>query len=450
MGAILFLQLSCNHKKSAESSPGYLTEKSPDLFAKTQEMKVICHDEESCSPSVGNYVIYDVQKNPTTQRFLTNYGNCTASLIAPDTVILNRHCFIDDKIKAGDKCANIFIKFPKVKEHAEEIHQCAEVLFRPVLNFKNDDEKYQNMDVAILKLKTGSKRPVLKISTEGFQNNEMVSIHRFTTQEVQITKDKKELRSYLEVLHCPVVQDAALLPVMRLSSHPFSAFVYLANCPVVESNSGSPILDSRSYIKGVINIFVDAEKIKSLFSAAAKLKNGGRGINLACVDHPSVNPEGVKHPECVQTLDFEQQKIWSDKRKQELHVNRFELIKDSHSDFYQKARGKFTWAYAPAKEKGAEFLEFLKPHQKFWFVPKCVNTEQELKDFYSSIKILPVFLDESFFDEVGRVNEKISVEALKVKTVETKTNYPNASLKIYFDETTSSESFQQDIPLCGE
>lgn len=444
----VFFTLSCQNKSNSANP------RTPNFLAEVQKLKVICHDEETCSPSVGNFMVMTAEWQPEKQKFNIQFGNCTASLIAPNLAITNRHCFIDTKAKAGDSCENIFIKFPKVGTHQEEIAECKEVVFRPQVDPMDDDQKTQNLDVAIIKLKSSSKRPTLKVSTEGFKNNEMVTIHRVTTQELKTSDNQSEIRSYLEALHCPVVQDAAIKTSMRLASHPFSAFVYMANCPIVESNSGSPILDSQSSIKAVVNSYISAEIIKRSLPAAEKFKDGTQGINLACVDSPVINPNGITHPECKQTLDFNEQKVWASTRLNELHINRMALLKELHPDFYQKAMAavgtptNFTWVYKPIKDKNESVFDIFKSHNKFWFLPECVRSQKDAEDFYQSLQSIPIFIDQTTFDENGRLQEKIEIQIVTIEKVETKSDSDKVSLKIVYMDAKSNLEIIQDTPIC--
>ena len=429
--------LSCY--KKGESNTTAQPKGPPSLLSLMQDLKVICHDQESCSPSVGNFMVFDVQKDETKKAYRVNFGNCTASLIAPDTVITNRHCFIKEQTKPGDDCSNIFVKFPKVREFDEEISQCQEIVFRPSLQPKNDQEKVQNLDVAIIRLTKVTNRPILKVNNEGFKNNEWVTIHRFTTQESG---------SYLEALHCPVIQDAALTPFMSLASHPYSAFVYLADCPIVESNSGSPILDSHSQIKAVVNMYIDSKVIKNTFpKATKKFKDAAGGINMACVNSPLVNPNPIMHPQCQETLDWTKQAAWSESRLQELKANRIDLIKEKYPDFYKKMSLDFSWEYSSFKVFDS-FFDLLSDIKNYWLWPKCAKNQEDLMQFYQDLTVFPIFIEDNTFDEYGHLIENTHVQNYSIKNVEAFAYNKNFKLVLHGTFVGKEVNLSKEIPVC--
>lgn len=434
---ISILTLSCQDR------PSHIRRvlKEPNFHEFAEKQKVTCHDQEACSASVGNFIVYSATKNTNGLGYSINFGNCTGSLIAEDLVVTNRHCFIEKNTKAGDACSGVFVKFPKVREYPEQLAECKEIVFRPDINPKNEDENIHSLDVAIIRLKNSVKRPALKISPEGFKNNEWVTIHRFTTQENG---------SYLETLHCPVIQDAAIIETSRLASHPFSAFVYLANCPIIESNSGSPILDSRSSIKGVVSMFIDSHKVKQMFPAATeKYKDAAGGINLACVDHPSINPHRVTHPECALTLDWTKQKKISENRLKELQIDRNHFLKTKAAEFETKVARRFPLAYAPISKEEFDFFNFF-TQKYYWFYPSCIESVKQLTEAYESLSSIPIFQDERTFDEAGRMHEKVEVEPLQVTSVKVVLAPGNKiHLKVKGRLFDKEESFSQELQLCG-
>lgn len=429
------LLASCQGKSSSKRIA-----KEPKAIEMAKELKVACVDQQNCSASVGNFVGYQINKNLHSEGYQVFFGNCTASLINETTVITNRHCFLNKVAKAGDSCENIFVKFPKVREYPEHLAECKQILFRPDIHPTDEMQEVQNLDVAIVQLKNPVPRPILRTSTEGFKNNETAIVHRFTTEKEG---------SFLETLKCPVIQDAAASETMRLAAHTYSAFVYLGDCPIIESNSGSPILNEQGLLKGVISFAVYANKVQEAIGPAAKdLKNGAGGINLACVNSPLINPQGVRHEMCEATLDWSKQNSLSINRLNELEIYRPQLLRKE--DFFLNASKEFAMTYTAAKEDSFSFLDALIGPSLHWFSPSCAKNIEQLKDFYESQQTIPLLEDEiRKFDQYGRLEEKVNILLLIVKEIEV-VQLKNLSfeLKISGSLLDENKTFIQEIPLC--
>ena len=417
--------------------------KEPNLREFAEKMGVTCVNQETCSASVGNFVVYQPVKDLKGTGYNINFGNCTGSLIAEDLVITNRHCFIERNIKVGDSCPTIFVKFPKVREHEEVLSECKQIVFYPDIQPKTEEQKIQNLDVAIIQLKSPVKRPVLKTSNEGFKNNDLVTIHRFTTQQTG---------SRLDTLTCPVVQDAAIVDFSRLASSQNSAFVYLANCTVIESNSGSPMLDEKGHLKGVVSLFIDSTKVKQTFPDAAKnYKDATGGINLACVNYPLISGQRNLPPECALTLDWSKQKELSASRLKELQINRVDLLKTKADEFETKVARQFELSYGPAKTEDFGFLDFLSTNKIYWFYPSCVQNAEQLKAVYSSLSSIPIFYDETTFNEAGHIHEKISIESLRSLDMKVEVLSENQIyLRVKGRLLDKNVNYSQLIDLCGK
>ena len=133
-----------------------------------QQADISCDSADCPSYALGFYTI-------TGEDQSFNVTACSATLIAPDQVLTNRHCVPEDLRKTGASCqGRIRFVFPKTATYALENFDCSEI---QALSDDYDHAPPPYPDWAILKMSQRTQRKFIATNTEGIEPSQLVSIY---------------------------------------------------------------------------------------------------------------------------------------------------------------------------------------------------------------------------------------------------------------------------------
>jgi len=228
--------------------------------------EVVCKDSARCPSAVGA-----VLRLPS--------GGCTGFLVAPDVVATNLHCVPTPIRQAQVSCKKqMLFVLPKTNEFAEERLPCAEMI-----SVSGELPPHAlTLDYAFFRVERKSVRPAMPIAKDGIADGQSLLVHRMMFQEAG---DK----AILETIACPAVQKSLLNPFFVHSKSPL---VFLTPCPIIEGNSGSPIVDQQGRVRAILNathrgrIPTDLGFVRKDISE--RDVSAGSGSNLACVNTDAI------------------------------------------------------------------------------------------------------------------------------------------------------------------
>lgn len=198
-------------------------------------------------------------------------GQCTGFLFgSQDIVALNSHCISDSMWANKSNCGEYLgIKFPAVPGKEAEIRMCEEIIFRSDL--KEDFANMIKQDYAFFRIKSIDRKP-LPMASAPVKNNEAISVRK-----VNPPSSYKKLEGYLDYARCES-QMNSLLSLKDMSDFLSSGYhsewskVGLGvrkagsyqSCKIIQGNSGSPVLNSRSEIIGFAQSYATSAFLKLL------------------------------------------------------------------------------------------------------------------------------------------------------------------------------------------
>ncbi|MFN8791554.1 MAG: trypsin-like serine peptidase [Bdellovibrionales bacterium] len=202
--------------------------------------KVRCSDSSNCPDTVGQLVMQVGE----------SVGVCTGTLIAPDRILTNSHCF--DMPDAGLTHATLCsqgtrIVFAENSRSGREVVECESVVVKSRIR-NSGEQKFLDPDYMILKLKRSVSRGFESINFSGLEDGMRL--------EVRKVNPNRPGGGTLDVARCEVLHQTALLPSANSALAPVHI---LAGCPVIPGNSGSSVFDSQGQIRGVLFAGVQRE-----------------------------------------------------------------------------------------------------------------------------------------------------------------------------------------------
>ncbi len=164
---------------------------------------------------------------------INNLRVCTGFLIDGNKIMTNHHCIFD--VKQNCEGVRIFMNSPDQKNTYE--YSCKEVL-----HLGDDKESLNRLDYAVLEL---TEHPLNKsVEFNGTDLNVDDEYEVFVT-DWNKSNDSLLIKKY----DCDPVIDQHIFSNQKFSEHALLAF---GNCPIVEGNSGSPIINKET--KGLVGI----------------------------------------------------------------------------------------------------------------------------------------------------------------------------------------------------
>jgi V8-like Glu-specific endopeptidase len=200
----------------------------PELEIQTimnlQNMDCASLDGKPCPIGVARLLIVNPENN-------TRSSVCSGFLVNEDTLVTNEHCISSQAV-----CDNTYVAI--YNGHSHEQTKCLSVV--KILNDYDDaEDPRKKLDVAIVKLADKFHGQTFKLATTKPKLNEVVTAwvidHTGLDQEIE-----NKLESRVTQLNCTVSENA------------LSASLWLNNCPTISGNSGSPVVNSKGEVIGIV------------------------------------------------------------------------------------------------------------------------------------------------------------------------------------------------------
>lgn len=315
---------------------------------------VQCENKAECSPSVAGLGT-------------SSSSVCTGFLIEKDILVTNFHCLPAEIQKADASCQDkIHFYFPATQDYVAEEADCDKVI-----SLSNPLRAGSlGTDFAILRLARRIQRPTLDVNSAGIRDGEEMTI--FKVDPVPGTG------GILKKISCPAVQNTILNPYFNNNLSPV---ISLIPCKIIKGNSGSPMLDSSGYVKGVISAKSELPVPLSFEKQAASAKvDMAVGSNFSCIDIPSSSVSKTSlNPECRVKLDEEslsklsEQMYDAARKKLETELNK--SVPDILADLKKSTHNVLEWK--PITPKASEEEQNKGVQYIFQFTPACVNLIKE-------------------------------------------------------------------------
>lgn len=221
---------------------------------------------------------------------------CTAFLIKPNQVLTNSHCVPVALKGPGSSCAGeIQLVFGDQKRVG-----CSRIIV---------DSKYQRseaiQDYAIIELaeSLNDRQPFI-VSDEGIDDETELTVIQVDPAP-EVRSNEGYFFGKMRRQTCESMMDHLFNPIYQSR---YSVDVSIKGCDLRPGNSGSPLIDSRGRIRGLVNriftptVIERASTQNSNPSIRTRAQSAG-ATNLACIKE--LFPASIKRPECNPTVrDF--------------------------------------------------------------------------------------------------------------------------------------------------
>jgi len=313
-----------------------------------QRMNVICAGK-SCSPSVA--AVFTVTGSKSKE--------CTGFIVADDLAYTNLHCLPPHLRKVNSRCGQMAWVFPAVNGYASETVFCSSILEisqDPIVPKGQDDKDMYRQDYALVRLNRGVNRPTLRISQQGYNDDTTYTIHSIQwTENGSIKLISKTCAARYGTLAAPTFNG------------PHRSFGLLSNCPIEEGNSGSPVLDDKNFVVGLVK--TSATYNGRVYNRDFRMR-GAVADNFACISSSELGKAPVEPSQCKAGRGQEEKvrKALEDQLYEKITGRAVELSQLAHS---ATVKSSLLWTY--------EFIP-QSNDSPAWFIPKprCYYSGAEL------------------------------------------------------------------------
>lgn len=244
---------------------GWPTEEYNDAFRRLAENADLrCKD--SCHDGVGLLL----------SRRGNQVGRCTVFLLESSVVATNSHCIPEDLKKSGTNAAyRFYVIFPGSGMRFEVSH---------VIAASDVTNREYSPDYALLKLVGKTNLSPLKVSQNGIRDDKLYTAWRVDSLDSEPARLIN--RFSLSSMECKAQQNLKLFPFFDNDSSPVATFV---DCPIVDGNSGSPLVDPETQeVVGILSAFFIIENtILGGIMKPEEIKEIPRiavGTNFSCIN----------------------------------------------------------------------------------------------------------------------------------------------------------------------
>jgi hypothetical protein len=198
-------------------------------------LHVRCERDSECPAGVALLVGPSSEVGPDGQP-----NRCTGALVGPDLLITASHCLPLDARHARASCRGTWVAFPAARDADEEWVECDEVEMAEDV----DDRAVMRPDVAILRVARFVTRTPLAIDPSPPEPFAIVSIASVTPDRIYRTQHVLGMRL------CRVRTTEEAIEIFGADA---ARVGWLSDCPTYDGNSGSPLLDVRGRIRGILH-----------------------------------------------------------------------------------------------------------------------------------------------------------------------------------------------------
>jgi hypothetical protein len=319
--SIVLSTYGCGKKALNDSRPVLPTinPQRTDLEVLLEKQEISCSPGRACPPYISKVVAIDGN----------NLKHCTGFLTDSETIVTSSSCLPNYlRVKGQDCSDDVFFYFEDAGKTISV--GCTEVL--EVSQLDSRDYFLWRHDVIFLKLKKPLRRRSLTIERSGFAD-----LSKYIIWSVdQINEFQSEIRRSEE---CEAVHNTYFNPLVTNESSPLMT---VAGCQANKGNSGSPVIDYRGKLRGVVSSPVDPtfmDRVASLNILEKPLKKIIYVSNFACA--PSIYDSNVLNEmECskdisINILQRSRDELLNTSRVFNLSLKRLEASVNEKNKFFR-------------------------------------------------------------------------------------------------------------------
>lgn len=328
--ALFLLIAICSCGKKAKNSDSSGPDRKPtdtisDPTRFILSQNVYCSDVFDCPEAVAKLVVMD--------RGGVRY--CTGSLISANKMVTAASCLPRAlQVKDLDCTSSIYALFPKTLFFGSELARCRKIVYSDY--HENEDPALWRQDLAIIELVRPTLRSPFLVSSEGMKEGTPLESLQMSYQT--------EYNGVINKKNCSPIFNSYANPFSTKSDSPM---ISTGNCYLEEGNQGSPLLNARGELVGILGANLD-RNISNYLQQSGLLGEKMSGIshasNLACateVINPAVKSLECERPISISLLDdlryrLLQNKTLHESRMQKILVDLEKPEKYFKYDFYFK------------------------------------------------------------------------------------------------------------------
>lgn len=287
MAILMTCLLSCGKKANEEKKPQIkpvIEPQTTELDTLLERQELIC-DQGKCPKYL---VKIAIKTKDQTLKF------CTGILTDPITVATTTSC-LPESLRVEDLSCDKDIHF-FFEDGAKPIRaKCRKVL--KVSEIETKDPVLWRSDVSFLELESKLDRRALR--PENIWRGGMGNLAKFIVWSIDSEND---FVGHIKKNECEAIHNTYFNPFSNDESSPN---VTIAGCPYVKGNSGSPVLDYRGRLRGMISRPIDSGVVSELMRRGIlenTLKPISFAANFACA--PTIyDTDVLNFDECTKKLE---------------------------------------------------------------------------------------------------------------------------------------------------
>lgn len=338
VAGVLLLSACGGNEASDSSNPAFRpTKKLKKIQKVLNEMTVYCSDRsaENCPEPAGFILSTGFNEETGSDGIFT----CSGTLVSEDIVMTNRHCIPEEVQANPGLCSKrLGIMFPRSNTKASvEKFTCKELIRVSA----EPESIFSDEDYAFFRIDKPKNRAYFKVSREGVPDGSVLTLYSINPPSTYSSTGT------LVVKKCLIKHRSLMAPESvnefspTLFGYSLERFSYGPEaCAVIQGNSGSAALNSKSQIVGLVQAIMNRDSGGTLdkivdrinqnktFKVKKEILRDARIFsNLACIEVPrAVNSEPPKN--CTQAkseapyLDIVIESLGDQEFKESLKRNR--------------------------------------------------------------------------------------------------------------------------------